>query len=230
MKIFIDPGHGGVDSGACGPSGVMEKQVNLAVGALLGDLCRSGGHSVKLSREGDYFIDLSPRAEMANSWGADIYVSIHCNSSTPAARGTETFSFPGSSRGAELARRMQTALTQTLGTEDRGVKTANFAVLRRSAMPAVLVELAFLTNPAEEKLLSDPAVHKKCAAALYTALTGQDTQPPESDMTTGQAVKIIQEHVEGADEWCRYILSRDYGDAFLVKWAKSYQGVNIHKF
>ncbi len=225
MKLWIDPGHGGVDTGAAGPAGTLEKTVNLAVARQLRDLCLNGGHSVRLSRDGDHFMDLAPRADMANEWGADLFLSIHCNASTPAAHGTETFSFPGSEAGARIAREVQARLTDVLHTEDRGVKEANFAVLRLTAMPAVMVELGFLSNVQEEKRLADPAFQKAAACALYTALTGEEATLPAADLSTERAIAIIRKQLDfpDADAWFAYILERDYGDALLVRWAKSYQ-------
>ena len=226
MKIFIDPGHGGVDAGAAGPSGVLEKNINLEFARVLAETLTAGGHSVKLARTDDYFLDLAPRAELANEWGADLFVSIHCNTSTPAARGTETFSYPGSSAGAQVAARIQESLTKAWNTVNRGVKTANFAVLRRTTMPSVLIELAFLSNPAEEKLLLHPGMRQKGARAVFEGITGEKPAPTPK-MNVEQAKAVIRRHVDSPNltQWFDYLLARDGGGKLLIRWAKSYSNV-----
>jgi N-acetylmuramoyl-L-alanine amidase len=172
MKIFIDPGHSGPrEPGACAGD-VSEAAVVLTIARLVAARLRERGHTVRLSRDGDIEDDgLAWRAELANAWGADIFLSIHANSAAdPAAHGTEVWHYPGSRPGRRLARRIQRAIVRRLGTADRGVKPATFTVLAATACPAVLIETAFLSNPVDRTLLADPARQADFAAAIATAI------------------------------------------------------------
>ncbi|WP_422448189.1 N-acetylmuramoyl-L-alanine amidase [Thermoanaerobacterium sp. DL9XJH110] len=167
MRIVIDPGHGGSDPGAVGPNGLKEAHVNLAVALKVAEKLRKAGVEVKLTRTSDVFIDLQPRCDIANSFGADYFVSIHCNSAgTPKARGTETYCYKLGGKGEVLAKVIQAELIAATGRVNRGIKTANYYVLRRTNMPAVLTELAFISNPEEERLLSNPEFQEKFAIAI----------------------------------------------------------------
>jgi len=168
MKIVIDPGHGGQDPGAVGPSGVREKDVNLSVSRKLGDLMLAGGIQVHFTRLTDQEVSLADRANMANNIGADYFISIHANAATsPTAHGTETYHYPGSTKGRELAQSVQEELVAATGLTNRGVKEENFYVLRVTSMPAILVELAFISNPEEEKLLTSSEFQNICARAIW---------------------------------------------------------------
>jgi N-acetylmuramoyl-L-alanine amidase len=167
VRVCIDPGHGGSDPGAVGPNGLKEAHVNLAVALKVAEKLRKAGVEVKLTRTSDVFIDLQPRCDIANSFGADYFVSIHCNSAgTPEAKGTETYCYKFGGQGEVLAKAIQAELIAATGRANRGVKTANYYVLRRTNMPAVLTELAFISNPEEERLLASPEFQEKCAVAI----------------------------------------------------------------
>lgn len=171
MRIVIDPGHGGSDPGAVGPNGLKEAHVNLAVALKVAEKLRKAGVEVKLTRSGDVFVDLQSRCDIANSFGADYFVSIHCNSAgTPEAKGIETYCYKFGGQGEILAKAIQTELIAATGRANRGVKTANYYVLRRTNMPAVLTELAFISNPEEERLLGSPDYQEKCATAIAQGL------------------------------------------------------------
>ncbi|HOB44343.1 MAG TPA: N-acetylmuramoyl-L-alanine amidase, partial [Bacillota bacterium] len=173
MIIMIDPGHGGDpkyggDPGAIGPSGVHEKDVNLAVSEKLHSLMVSAGVEAYMTRVSDVDMHLAKRAEIANTIKANYFISIHSNASvSPTAHGTETYYYYGSAPGKKLAEAVQAELIKATGLTDRGIKESGFYVLRATTMPAILVELAFLSNPAEEKLLIDPSFQDKCAKAIW---------------------------------------------------------------
>lgn len=153
-KVFIDPGHGGKDPGAVG-NNIQEKNIVLSVSLKVGEILKRHKVNVVYSRTTDVFVELANRATMANKAKADVFVSIHCNSFTnTAAQGLETFNYPNSSKGAILAKCIQDVLLKDkLYTKNRGVKTANFAVLRVSNMPAALVEMAFISNKEDSDIL-----------------------------------------------------------------------------
>jgi len=172
FKLTIDPGHGGKDPGAVGPTGVQEKVITLAVAKKVAAILQPV-MSVTLTRYADIrlsenlSVDLTKRAELANSSLSDVFVSIHVNAAIgPAAHGTETHCYPGSIKGAVLAQCLQDRLVPALGLTDRGTKQSNFAVLRQSKMPAALVELAFISNLVEEKLLQSEDFQNRAALAI----------------------------------------------------------------
>ena len=173
---MLDPGHSGpCEPGACAGD-VTEAAVVLAIARLAAVRLRERGHTVRLTRDGDIDDDgLRWRAELANEWGADLFLSLHANSfADPAAHGTEVWYFPGSRRGIRLARRVQRAIVRRLHTADRGVKPATYTVLSATACPAVLVETAFLSNPADRTLLTTPARQAYFAMAIAVAIGGQN--------------------------------------------------------
>lgn len=172
MRIVIDPGHSGpVEPGACA-CGVRECDVVLAIAKLLAEQLYDREHEVLLTRTGDIATDgLAFRAEMANANKAEVFISIHANSSEHAtANGTEVYHYPGSLAGRRLALCLQAQLVTELGTADRGVKAANFQVLRETDCPAVLVEVAFLSHAGERQLLTGYAGQLAAAVALAEGL------------------------------------------------------------
>lgn len=171
MKIFIDPGHGGGDPGAVGPSGLTESSVNLDVALRLGNLLNESRQTVKYSKTTNISMSLAERARLANEWNANYFVSIHCNSAeNPTANGTETFCYRTGITAEQLAKSVQNNLIAQIGLRDRGVKTANFAVLRLTTMPAILVELAFISNPEEERLLDSNKFRQNCAIGIANGI------------------------------------------------------------
>lgn len=148
MKIFINPGHGGTDPGACG-NGLKERDVVLKIGKRVENYLRAVGYDVKLFQ----YDGLGEICNAANDYGADLFVSIHCNAANGKARGTETYCFYGSTNGRKLATAIQRQLIDSIDTVDRGVKEAGFYVLSGTNMPAALVETAFIDNPQDAALL-----------------------------------------------------------------------------
>jgi len=167
-KIVLDPGHSGpIEPGACA-AGVSEAALVLEIARRTERLLQQAGHEVRLTRDGDIDNnDLSWRAQLANRWGADLFLSIHTNSfSGPAAHGTEVWHYPGSADGIHLAGVVQEAITRDLHTADRGIKPGRFTVLAATDCPAVLVETAFLSNAVDRVLLTTPQFQELIAAAI----------------------------------------------------------------
>lgn len=172
MRIAIDPGHSGpYEPGACADS-ATEAAVVMEIADRLGRILQANGDEVMLTRVGD--IDdagLIWRAEIANLWGADLFLSLHANSFTePAAHGTEVWHFPDSRSGIRLARAVQRQIVTRLHTADRGVKPGTFTVLSATDCPAVLIETAFLSNPVDRVLLTSPAFQGLFAAAIAAGI------------------------------------------------------------
>lgn len=172
MKIVLNPGHGpkntGIfDPGAVGPTGIKEADINLSVANKLKPLLEAAGIEVLLIRDGD----LSDITNQANASKADYFISLHCNSfSNGEAHGTETYVYQENSQAKDLALKLQDAAVKTLGTTNRGLKTNSFWVLRKTEMPALLIEMAFISNAKEERMLNDADIQNKLALALSDAI------------------------------------------------------------
>ena len=214
--IVLDAGHGGHDSGAMGPSGVMEKDVVLDVTRRVARMIEPGlGVKVVMSRDSDVFVPLRERTNFANKQGADLFVSIHANAHPQAvSEGVETYFLsseasdnaarqvaatennvvqlesPASRRQGDvlksilwdlaqsefqeessfMAETVQDSMSKSLNLVSRGVKQAGFYVLGGAAMPAILIEIGFLTNRKEEKKLATPEHREALARAIYAGL------------------------------------------------------------
>jgi len=171
IKVFIDPGHGGRDPGAVRYN-LYEKDANLGIALKLKSKLEASGFTVIMRRTGDSYHTLDQIVSMANNSGADIFLSIHNNAAiSPYAHGTETYwcanGVNGSSQFASL---VQTHLLNQIGRANRGVKTANFRVIKYTNMAAALVECAFVSNQAEANLLKTDSFREKCATGLFNAI------------------------------------------------------------
>jgi N-acetylmuramoyl-L-alanine amidase len=214
--IVLDAGHGGNDPGAQGPTGLMEKDLVLAITRRVARLVEERlGIRVLLSRDGDYFVPLRDRTSLANRERADLFVSVHANAHRQAvSEGVETYflSSEATDSGARqvaalensviqleapaargrvdavkailwdlaqsefqmessrLAGIVQDSMTQSLRIPNRGVKQAGFYVLGGAAMPAILIEIGFVTNPREERKLRDSRYRDEIARAILAGL------------------------------------------------------------
>ena len=158
VKVFIDPGHGGPEPGAIGPSGLREADVNLRVAtALRNCLVEYGGAVVKMSRTGNVDVSLADRVAAANYWGADRFVSVHHNASyNRSYNATEVYAYTYAGWTAlDLRNKVHRRLVAGLGLPDGGARTANFYVLRNTWMPAILTEASYISNPYQEARLKD---------------------------------------------------------------------------
>lgn len=173
--VAIDAGHGGNDPGSKG-NGIIEKEVNFDVARRVQRKLEKAGIKVIMTRKSDTFVSLSNRVSIAVNGGADTFVSIHSNAfSNPSANGTETFySTTGTSKrvagSKKLATLNQRKLVTALKTTDRGVKTAGFQVIKHNPLPAVLVELAFLTNKGDAAKLSSKTHRENAAEAIARSI------------------------------------------------------------
>ncbi len=175
-RVVVDPGHGGDDTGAPAlfgrpPRGPYEKDVVLDIGRRLARLLKAEGATTIMTREDDTFVSLQERAAMANRLRADALISIHCNScDTPnALNGTSVYY--DHRHSAEFARLVQDELIAALGTTDKGVRNANFAVIRRTKGPGVLVETAFINHERDRERLVHPNFRERAARAILRGLT-----------------------------------------------------------
>lgn len=168
-KILIDPGHGGKDSGAV-KNGLKEKELNMEVCSFLVPKLRELGYDVVTTRDDDSYPTLDERANLANQVDADLFISIHHNSaSRTGVKGME-FYYYSSEDSKKFARLSEKHLLSATGASNRGVKNAKFVVIRKTHMPAVLLELGFMTNLSEAQQLADPNYQKTMSDALVNAI------------------------------------------------------------
>jgi len=193
IRVMIDPGHGGKDPGTKGDRlKQQEKDVTLALASLLRAELARRGYQVALTRSSDQTLALEQRPAQASSWRADLFISLHANYvGTPSVRGIESFrmcpkdtkstygnttnssTHPGNAcdrRNTRLAYEVQKALLQATGAPDRGVRQANFLVLREASCPAMLVEVGYMSNAKEEKLLAAASYRAKIAVGIANGI------------------------------------------------------------
>lgn len=178
-SITIDAGHGGNDSGAIGPTGVTEKSVTLRVALALQKILASEGATVYMTRTTDTEVspkgadasdieELQARCDVANQHDSDIFISIHMDSFTNgAAKGTTGYYYAlGSKKSRDLADKVRAGVIDQIGTSSRGTQSCNFYVVKHTDMPATLVEVAFISNPTEEKLMNSEDGVQKAAQGI----------------------------------------------------------------
>jgi N-acetylmuramoyl-L-alanine amidase len=170
--IVIDPGHGGIDSGAIGfRHGTLEKRLNLETAKLAAAKLKSAGAKVVLTRSDDRYLTLPFRVGIAHQYDADAFISLHYNSSFyPGARGINSFYY-NRQQEYTMANTLQQELVQHTGLYNRGVRAGNYHVLRTNRQPSILLELGFLSNFQEEYTVRTKDHQEKVSQAILTGLT-----------------------------------------------------------
>lgn len=194
-KIYLDAGHGGKDNGASG-NGLKEKDIVLdIVKRIEKGLKEYDDVQIMQTRTTDVFLELLERTKKANNWGADVLVSVHCNSSTgTTASGFESFVYPNSGAATTAFQNvMHGEILKAMGKgiEDRGKKQANLHMVRESKMKAILTENLFVSNKADAKLLDEEDFKQKIAQGHITGLEKflglkKSAQPPPESINTGK--------------------------------------------
>jgi len=190
--IVVDAGHGGVDPGAIGPGKVLEKDVTLAISRKLGDELSKAGALVIPTRlydqdlAGDEFTgtirqrknrDMAKRVELAQKNNADIFISIHTNADTSRRwTGAQVFYETGKEESKTIAKNIQQHLQKELKNTSRSATAANYFLMKKTDMPAILIEVGFISNPGEEKLLCDPEYQSRIAHAICMGLVESQLQ------------------------------------------------------
>ncbi len=176
--IVVDPGHGGVDKGAAaspGPQSVpvpsFEKDITLDVGKRLTHLLEAEGATVAMTRSDDTKIGLHERADLANDLKADAFVSIHCNSCNKPDSLNGTMVFYDHENSVAFAQMVQEELIASLGTTDKKIRGADFSVIRRTQMPGILVEMAFINHAGDREKLQSPNFRERAARAIVRGLS-----------------------------------------------------------
>ncbi|PSP18944.1 MAG: N-acetylmuramoyl-L-alanine amidase [Cyanobacteria bacterium QS_8_64_29] len=169
VLVMLDPGHGGKDPGGRGIGGLSEIDVVGDIAKHAARKMQQAGISIRLTRDDNYFVSLERRAEMANRQDADLFVSIHANTmaaNRPDVNGIEVYHYDSSGTGKWLAKNIHQQILRNIDVTDRGLQTANFYVLRNTAMPAVLVETGFLTGRQDARRLKDPQYRRRMGEAI----------------------------------------------------------------
>jgi N-acetylmuramoyl-L-alanine amidase len=170
--IVVDAGHGGFDRGGVPYQRIGEKGLTLDVAQRLRNVLQATGYRVIMTRNSDVFIPLGTRVAIANSYRGATFVSVHFNSSPRAgANGVETYYYRGDS--ASLAASIHRNVVAGAPTENRGIRRRGFYVLRRTAIPSVLVECGFLTNPTEGRLAQSAAYRQQLAERIARGIRRQ---------------------------------------------------------
>ena len=178
--VVLDAGHGGIDGGTfC--EDVLEKDINFAVVQYIKEILESSGVEVSLTRSGDDFLDVSERTSIANSVeGADLFVSIHCNyfEDDESVSGLEIYYYTGDEEGQACAEQMIDLMKENKDIKVRSAKHGGYYVLKFTDIPAVLVEMGFLSNPAERDKLNSAEYQKLLAEELAEGILANLKKSP----------------------------------------------------
>jgi N-acetylmuramoyl-L-alanine amidase len=168
--IGIDPGHGGWKSGAAGLNGLKEGDACLAMAQQLARALREAGATVLMTREGDTHVSLEDRWGFANAQRVDLFISIHCNAMPQhnTMSGSETYYCTPQSW--DLARALHPQVVQVMGGRDGGIRRRNFAVIRHTTMPSVLLEVGYIDHTGDEAKLGDPGFQEEFGKAIRDGL------------------------------------------------------------
>lgn len=205
VKIYIDPGHGGIDSGASG-NGLLEKnvtlQIALAVRKYLGEY---KGVSIRMSRTTDKTVTLKERTNDANSWGADYFLSIHINAG--GGTGFESFIYSGLSNTSSAGKKrnsIHNKVVKVNGLTDRGKKQGNLHVLRESKMPSILTENGFIDTASDAKRMKNKAwidrvgkAHAEGIADIYNLKKASPTSSSSTTSTTNAETYVLKNNKAG---------------------------------
>ena len=167
--IVVDAGHGGTDPGAVGRSS-KEKDLTLASAKKLRDKLTAAGAKVIMTRSGDTYPTLKERVAISNANKADVFISIHYNVGPSSANGIETYYYATNVNEQELAKTVQSEIIKETDLKDRGAKPGNFQVIRDNKQAAILIELGFISNEAEEKLIATNEYQEAAITGIYNGL------------------------------------------------------------
>ncbi len=171
FSVVIDPGHGSNDGGTY-YGDVIEKNINLAVGLLMRDKLEAQDVKVIMTRDTDVWVDLEDRPKISNESGADLFVSVHCNfyEGKETVRGLEVYHHEDSKEGGKLAEAISAAVNADKDIKCRGVRQADFVVIKHNKLPAVLVEMGFISDATEREKLNSADYQDKLASDMVEGI------------------------------------------------------------
>jgi N-acetylmuramoyl-L-alanine amidase len=219
VKIYLDAGHGGTDSGAVG-NGLLEKNVTLDIIKRIDALLRANYKDVEITqtRTTDVFLTLDERTNRANNWKADVFLAVHINSGPTSARGFESHIYtdvgPDTKAFQNVMHENIFGQVRADGVTDRGKKQSNFHVLRESHMISILTENLFVSNSADALLLKSAAFLDKIALGHVQGLEKffglTKTIPPPSDTAMFQVIAGTFSQKENAEELIKKLVADGY--------------------
>ncbi|MCQ6274847.1 N-acetylmuramoyl-L-alanine amidase [Bacillus sp. V3B] len=214
MKLYLDPGHGGTDPGAQG-NGLREKDITLDIALKIRAILLNGYENVevRMSRTSDSSKSLSQRTNEANSWGADYYLSIHCNAYNGSAQGYEDYIHSGLSDSSTTAKYQDLIHTEVMKVNqlrDRGQKKSNFHVLRESNMPALLTENGFIDNAHDAALMKESSWRQQVAQGHVNGLVQAFNlrRKPDDSTTVYKVIAGSFKSKDNAEERASYLHSK----------------------
>lgn len=195
MKWYLDFSHGGKDPGALGSKNTKESDTVLKIGMLVKSKLEKHSEKVITTRESDSFYSLEYRTNKANKNSCDYFISIHMNSSTnKTAKGTETWVYDSNSKIYNLAQNLSSNLSTNLKTPNRNVKESKkFFVLKNTKMPALIIEIDFISNPEIESLCVNESYIKNVADTIASTLLsfiGKDDYLVTDDTESSNFYKV----------------------------------------
>ena len=224
-KIFIDAGHGGKDPGAVNGD-IYEKDIALQIALKLNNALKNNGFETSMSRSTDVFIPLVERAQKANNFGADFFVSIHLNSAeNSSANGIETLVYENKGVNNQLASNIQNELIKIKGVTNRGIKEQKeLVVLNSTKMPAVLIEAGFISNFNERTLLLYNSYQKGIAQAITNGICRyfkKEVKNMAKIQNVQEALKILHEKgvINSVDYWVKAASVVKYLDMLIINMA-----------
>ncbi|KST64883.1 N-acetylmuramoyl-L-alanine amidase [Mastigocoleus testarum] len=170
LVVMIDPGHGGKDPGAIGIGGLREKDIILPISIKVSQILRQNGIRAILTRNSDYFVSLRGRVDVAQRANANIFVSIHANSlglGRPDVSGLEVYYFDS---GLRLAQTVRRSILRSVNVRDRRIRRAGFYVLRKTSMPAILIETGYVTGREDAAKLRSAQYREQMAQAIANGI------------------------------------------------------------
>ena len=172
MKWYLDFGHGGKDSGAIGPTNLKESDIALKIGMMVKETLENAFEKVITTRDNDKYYSLDYRTKKANNENCDYFVSIHLNSApNPSAKGCEVWLYDENSKLQTLANNLCNNLATKINTHNRGVKySKKLSVLKNSKMPALLIEIDFISNKEVENYLKNDKNLKNISDTISSTL------------------------------------------------------------
>lgn len=225
-KIFIDAGHGGADSGASSKT-IQEKNIALQIALKLNDLLKKNNLQTELSRSTDVFITPFERAKKANNSKADIFISVHLNAAVNiTSSGIETLVYQNKGINNRLATNIQNELINATCAKNRGIKERpDLAVLNSTKMPAVLVEVGFISNDKEKNLLSMDVYQNKIAQAIANGIFkhfGWAVKDMDEIKDIDAALKVLQSKgiINSPEYWLKAVDVVKYLDILIINMAK----------
>ncbi|MFG6148413.1 SH3 domain-containing protein [Halobacillus sp. B23F22_1] len=168
--IVVDAGHGGFDPGAIGRSGTYEKTLTLQTAQKLKATLERNGADVVMTRANDSYLSLSARTALSNASKGDAFISVHYNSVPQSIKATGINTYFYSSNTRKLASNVQSGVTQATGLRDRGIRQGNFHVIRANNKPSIMVELGFISDADEEKVVKSSNYQSKASQGITNGL------------------------------------------------------------